>query len=152
MIELACMLRRPSPLSALQLVSMRSAMPDADVLKMVDELPRILADDSDVGERILGTMRKLFVLCPTKDMCSADVSGILESHPELIYRLESCSDDVDFNSLPIDIQNILVIAGGGGGESYASWRYEDQDLDQSFRYGDDDDGGGDGSLSSNECL
>ena len=46
----------------------------------------------------------------------------------------------------------LIIAGGGGGESYASWRYEDQDLDQSFRYGDDDDGGGDGSLSSNECL
>ena len=45
---------------------MRSAMPDADVLKMVDELPRILTDDDDVGERILCTMRKLFVLCPTK--------------------------------------------------------------------------------------
>ena len=60
-------------------------------------------------------------------MCSADVSGILEAHPELMYRLESVSDAPDFNSLPIDIQNILVIAGGGGGEAYASWRYDDDE-------------------------
>ena len=28
-------------------------------------------------------------------MCSADVSGILEAHPELMYRLESVSDAPD---------------------------------------------------------
>ena len=47
----------------------------------------------------------------------------LEENPELLYRLEPY--DADFNALPMDLQNLLVIAGGGGGESYASWRNND---------------------------
>merc|ERR1711933_271870 len=110
------LLNAPVPHLIRQLIKLREALPDSNILSMINALPRLLLDD-EIAARVEMTVDKLRVLCPTKDMCSADVNGLLEGNPELLYRLEPY--DADFNALPMDLQNILVIAGGGGGESYA---------------------------------
>lgn len=116
------LLSLPPPAVVNHLVRLRSLLPSADVLKMVDEVPALLTD-TDLSAKLSRSIDKLHKLCPTVDVCSADAEGILEANPSLIYRLESYEGD--FNSLPIDVQNILVIAGGGAGESHASWRRQD---------------------------
>lgn len=79
------LLNAPIPHLIRQLIKLRDGLPDANILSMINSLPRILLDD-EISSRIEITVDKLRVLCPTKDMCSADVDGLV-SHGTSLTRL-----------------------------------------------------------------
>ena len=98
---------------------------NVDVLALVEAHPPLLwAGGQYVEEAATTAMQHLQRWSPR-----SDPSAILENYPELILRIPKYYADMEFFQLPLQIQNVMAVGGGGGGTHYRSWAGDDDEAD-----------------------
>jgi len=99
------------------LIMLVERMPRRDVMGMIPKQPRILWS-ADLPERFERVVSRLVQLHPSGDIDI--VLDLLSEHPELLYRLDYYPKATILDDLPIEIQNMMIVA--------------DQSLDATIRY------------------
>lgn len=94
------------------LVILVEAFANRDVVEMVSKQPSLLTVD-DLEARINRSVQKLVEIHPSKS--AETVKNIIEEHPQLLNRMDYYSHVTSLEDLPIDIQNMMIIADQGLG-------------------------------------
>eukprot|EP00803_Ostreobium_quekettii_P002926 evm.model.scf_229.6 EVM.evm.TU.scf_229.6 scf_229:64847-65602(-) len=88
------------------------------VTGVISSCPKLLRC-TDLDGQLCRVMQKLESLLPRWKRTM--LVNLVSEYPELIFRLHLHLDK-SFSELPIDIQNVLAIGGGGGGSLFRSWK------------------------------
>lgn len=94
------------------MIRLIEAFPGKDVISMLVKQPRLLwcADLSTRIDRVIGQLLRIH---PSKDRDV--VADIIAEYPELLYRMEYYTDATLIDELPIEIQNMMIVADQGIG-------------------------------------
>eukprot|EP01025_Chloroclados_australasicus_P026637 TRINITY_DN2644_c1_g1_i3.p1 TRINITY_DN2644_c1_g1~~TRINITY_DN2644_c1_g1_i3.p1 ORF type:complete len:236 (-),score=10.58 TRINITY_DN2644_c1_g1_i3:370-1077(-) len=101
-----------------RLLLIRRYMENIDAVEFACQEPRLLTCDR-LQERLEMCGNVLKGVLPSQYTLKY-VKKIIKENPQFVFRLERFQGK-SFSELPMDVQNQLAIAGGGGGASYKSW-------------------------------
>jgi len=94
-------------------------MPGRDVMSMVSKQPKLLWQE-DLAGRLGRAIALLIKLHPSRD--EDVVKDMIAEHPELIWRMEYYTKATMIDDLPIEIQNMMVVADQSIGYTFRYYR------------------------------
>lgn len=102
-----------------RLILINDKLGGPDLAELVAREPSLLYAE-EVRGPLVKTLDKLKALLPP-DYPWKLVQGALVEAPLLIFRMEYYLHVSSFSELPFDVQNLFMVAGGGGGTVYRAW-------------------------------
>jgi len=103
----------------LNMITLVELFPGRDIVSLLVRQPRLLWCE-DLGGRTRRVITKLASLHPSKE--EEVVRDIVVENPELIYRMDYYMGAVLMDDLPIEIQNMMIVADQGIGFLYRYYR------------------------------
>jgi hypothetical protein len=99
----------------INMIALVEAFPGKDIMPVLAKQPKLMWTD-DLRPRIRRTADHLLRLHPSKD--SSVVTEIIFDNPELLFRMDYYPSATMIDELPIEIQNMMILADQGIGYLY----------------------------------
>ncbi|GAX84467.1 hypothetical protein CEUSTIGMA_g11887.t1 [Chlamydomonas eustigma] len=99
----------------LNMIALVEAFPGLEIMALLIRQPRLLWSD-DLRSRVSRVLDHIYRLHPSKDM--SVVREIVFDNPELLFRMDYYQKATLIDELPIEIQNMMILADQGIGYLY----------------------------------